>query len=438
MGRTNKIIKNMDSAEIQKMIEEYLPVRKIEKDKYGEVFTPLELIDEILNQLPPTIWKKKELKWLEPANGTGNFMMVVYKRLMNGLTKQIKDEKERSEHILKNMLYMVEINEKNVAVSRKVFGEKNVLCSDFLETDVLKIFKVVGFDVIIGNPPFNSERTEADKRQGGHGNKKIWDKFIIKTLDLLNTNGYLGFITPSSWRAPPNAGETIYDLMTKDNYLKYLHIYSKKDGQSLFNVSQRFDTYVIQKENEGTTNIIDEKGNKHNIDVKILPFIPNYEFDNIQKILSSNGIDVIYDSTFYHTQNKKKNMNKTKTKEFKFPVVHSVNQDGIVLWYSNKNNGHFGVPKVILNKNEKQYNWPEQNDSEGKYGMSQVSFGIPITSKKEGEQILNCINSDVFKEIIQATKWGIFETDYKMFKYFKKDFYKKLTYKGSKNKTRKN
>ena len=56
--------------------------------------------------------------------------------------------------------------------------------------------------------------------------------------------------------------------------------------------------------------------------------------------------------------------------------------------------------------------------------MSQLTFGIPITSKKQGDDIVNAINTDAFKEIIKATKWGAFQTDYKMFKYFKPDFYK--------------
>ena len=55
--------------------------------------------------------------------------------------------------------------------------------------------------------------------------------------------------------------------------------------------------------------------------------------------------------------------------------------------------------------------------------MSQISFGIPIKSK-EGELILKAINTPKFKKIIAATKWGAFQTDYRMFKYFKKDFYK--------------
>ena len=58
--------------------------------------------------------------------------------------------------------------------------------------------------------------------------------------------------------------------------------------------------------------------------------------------------------------------------------------------------------------------------------MSQITFGIPITSKKQGDDIVKAINTDEFKEIIKATKWSAFNTDWRMFKYFKPDFYKQF------------
>ena len=50
--------------------------------------------------------------------------------------------------------------------------------------------------------------------------------------------------------------------------------------------------------------------------------------------------------------------------------------------------------------------------------MSQLTFGLPIQSEEEGERIINIINSLNFKEIIKATKWTAFQTDYRMFNYF--------------------
>jgi len=160
------------------------------------------------------------------------------------------------------------------------------------------------------------------------------------------------------------------------------------------------------------------------LNLKEWKFLPNYDYKQIQKIITSQNdvIKVLWDS-FYQAS---KYLKEKKTGEYKYPVVHTITKDGLGIRYSNKNKGHFGVPKVLLNFNETQYSHYEQNDFEGKYGMSQITFGIHISSKKEGNLILKAINTLEFKEIIKATKWGAFQTDYRMFKYFKKDFWKEF------------
>jgi hypothetical protein len=164
------------------------------------------------------------------------------------------------------------------------------------------------------------------------------------------------------------------------------------------------------------------------------PFLPNYAFENIRNILTdkSEGLKVIFSSSIY--EHRKKYIKKEKTEEYKYPIAHTNTQKGIGFLYTNDpSKGHFGVSKVLLNVNEQQY---PVNDFEGKYGMSQLTFGIPISSKKEGDDIVTAINSDKFKEIIKATKWGAFQTDYRMFNYFKPDFYKEFLPKKSTSKLR--
>ena len=109
-------------------------------------------------------------------------------------------------------------------------------------------------------------------------------------------------------------------------------------------------------------------------------------------------------------------LSRRKTAKFHFPIIHTITQRGPGILYANKNLGHFGIPKVILNLNEKQY---PINDYRGEYGMSQLSFGIPIISMGHGEHIINEIMSVDFQEVLRATKWGVFQTDHRMFKYMR-------------------
>ncbi len=51
----------------------------------GEVFTPLELVDEILDKLPPEVFTDPTKTFLDPACGDGNFLVCVLDRkLKNG------------------------------------------------------------------------------------------------------------------------------------------------------------------------------------------------------------------------------------------------------------------------------------------------------------------------------------------------------------------
>ena len=145
--------------------------------------------------------------------------------------------------------------------------------------------------------------------------------------------------------------------------------------------------------------------------------VPNYAYSAISKILvKEQGIPIIFDSSLYDARK----LTKHKTAKYHYPIVHTITQKGLgVRFADTKSNDQF-IPKILLNFNERQYPY---NDYLGKYGMSQLTFGIPIDSKSQGDKIITAINSPAFSEIIAATKWSAFQTDYRMFKYFSPDFY---------------
>ena len=418
-------ILNKTHTEIDKHIQDNLTIRDKEKDKFGEVFTSPELIDEILDNIPPHVWKNPDNKWLDPAAGNGNFMSKVYSKLLTTLSSKIPDLGKRKKHILDNMLFMIELNRNNTEKLTLLFGTKaNISNTDFLnQQDKWKHdLKTEVFDVIVGNPPFQTPKI--GKYSGSVGNRTLWDKFLdtIFHKRVIKESGYMGIITPSNWRRPLHP---LYKTLTVDNQLIYLHVFNKKMGLEKLGAQTRFDLYIVQ---EGTTKksikteIIDETNKSHKIDVHKWPFLPNYNFDKIKKIMvpKKKGIKVIFDAGKYDARH----LSKTKTKKNRHPIVHNITMRGLGLRYAKKKDKkHFNVPKVLLNFNERQYPY---NDFEGKYGMTQLTFGIPIKSKTHGEKVIKAVNSDAFKEILEATKWSSFQTDYRMFAYFDPDFYKTI------------
>ena len=333
-------------------------------------------------------------------------------RLLVGLGDSIPDEEERKKHIIENMLYMSELNPNNTLVCKRVFcGDKyklNLYEGDSLKLDVSKEWGIERFDIIIGNPPFNDETNETNKT-----NKQLWTKFILKSLDILHIDGYLGFINPQNWRAPENK---LWEIMS-NKQITYLHIYGAKSSSKLFNVSTKVDIYILQNQlNTEDTLIIDEIDSTYKLNLKQFQFLPNFKIKEINKIITNNnGINIIHNSFYSTTQT-------SETKK-KFEVISSIT-DGNLLHYrytDDNSKGHFGVPKVIVNGGRFPYPY---NDFKGEFGMTQNLFGIPITSKTQGDDIVKAINTDEFQEILRATKWGAFQIDYRMFRYFRPDFYK--------------
>jgi hypothetical protein len=92
--------------ELLELINECLKPKESEKKQFGEVFTPMKLVNEMLDKLPKDVWSNKNLKWLDPCCSMGNFPIAVYLKLMTGLEKSINDKNKRKKHILENMIYM--------------------------------------------------------------------------------------------------------------------------------------------------------------------------------------------------------------------------------------------------------------------------------------------------------------------------------------------
>jgi len=64
-----------------------------------EVFTPPEVVNRMLDLLPPDLWSNPSARFLDPVSKTGVFLREIARRLMAGLAEQIPDIQERANHI---------------------------------------------------------------------------------------------------------------------------------------------------------------------------------------------------------------------------------------------------------------------------------------------------------------------------------------------------
>ena len=408
--------------ELLSFINDNLKPNQVKKRERGEVFTPMTLVNEMLDTLPKSIWINKDFKWLDPSAGIGNFPIAVYMRLMVGLKDVIKDEEKRRKHILENMLYMVELDNTNVSTMKKIFCDEkyelNIFEGSFID---FKHFKKVNielkFDVILGNPPFQY------KKPGNIKAQQIWHYFIKRSYEeLLEEKGYLLFVHPSGWRDIDGNYKEIFNYI-KENNLIYLSMNNFKEGQRVFGVGTNFDYYLVQniKTNNNITLINDIDNEEYKINLNDWNFIPSGKLSLFQKLLTKKEkVNVLHDWSIYETR--KPYISKIKDNIFKYPIINTITQkDGCNILYSKEKKGHFGIPKVIWSNGAGTY---PIIDEKGKYGLTQFSYAI-VDDKQNLQKIKDAMSSERF---INLMKYLAFKEDnkynYKIIALFKKDFYK--------------
>ena len=110
-----------------------------------EVFTPPEVVNQMLDLLPQELFKDPNTKFLDPFTKSGVFLREIAKRLIGGLEKVYPNLNERLDHIFKTQLYGIAITELTSLLSRR-----SVYCSKYPNSK----YSVTRFDTVEGNIRF--------------------------------------------------------------------------------------------------------------------------------------------------------------------------------------------------------------------------------------------------------------------------------------------
>jgi site-specific DNA-methyltransferase (adenine-specific) len=195
-----EIYKNADGKVRRELVAKHFTPSAEEHKDNAEIPTSVLLVDEMLNIMPVKYWTKIN-KTFEPCCGKGNFVLGIFHKLNNGLSKRFKEPHIRMKHIIENCIYFADLSNLNVAITTELLlAEAETICGDEMEykinsycgdTLILDINKVYGFDVfdaVIGNPPYSTDPSKPDT-------KPLYDKFIKKYI----TANMLLFVVPSRW-----------------------------------------------------------------------------------------------------------------------------------------------------------------------------------------------------------------------------------------------
>jgi len=274
-----------------------------------EVFTPPDVVNQMLDMLPQELFRNPDTTFLDPACKTGVFLREIAKRLIVGLEPQFPDLQERLDHIFHNQLYGIAITELTSLLSRRgvycskypnsefsvsLFDNaqgnvrykkinhswkngKCVFCGasqqsklgnekrgDTLEAHAYEIIHSnnperifdMKFDVIIGNPPYQLSTGGSLDMQA----TPIYDKFIDAAKRLKPS--YISMIIPSRWMNGGFALDKFRDEMINDKSIKVMHDYlNAEECFSGISLTGGVCYFLWEKNYNGKCHIYTHEGN---------------------------------------------------------------------------------------------------------------------------------------------------------------------------------
>jgi site-specific DNA-methyltransferase (adenine-specific) len=394
------MIKELESIskidKIDKILEnirKYIDVGKTEKEIFGEVFTPFFIIKEMLDKLDDSVWSDKTKKWLFPSNGIGNYAVVVMQRLMDGLKNVIVDDELRYKHILENMIYVCDIQPKNmflwmVFVDPKNEYKLNLFRGSFLSKEfdehMKNVWKVDNFQICTENPPYN------DSRGDNNASIDIYNLFVEKAVDICDN---VLMITPSRWFIKSQLSKFRNNMINKYG-LKLINHF--EDATKIFGNSVEIkggvSYFLIERNYIGDTYFNDKK-----VDLKSYDIIPNDlsvpTFSLIDKIKNLQNIQTLFNSKGHF---------KIKTNDIRFKI------DSDIKCIVSKQKGNIKyVDSNVVNSNSKINKWKIMIPSaSGKGGMTENFYNrIEI-----GEPSVVCSESFIFFDFDSEIEMNYFKS----------------------------
>ncbi len=186
------------------------------KKEKGQFFTPDDIVKFIIKGTLQNFNESiHEIKILDPACGSGQFLIGYYVELFRLLKESGCPEKKIPAVIIKN-IYGFDTDSTAINIARsnlaKISGmpiEKiNIFENDFLDKSSIPFYKKnneIKFNIVSGNPPWGSRLKESQKKyykdnyETSSTGLNTFTLFIERAKDFIEDNGRISFLLPEAF-----------------------------------------------------------------------------------------------------------------------------------------------------------------------------------------------------------------------------------------------
>lgn len=348
----------------------------------GEVFTAEELVREMLDKIPMSVWENPMSTFLDPCMGKGTFLIDILRRLTTIYGYSKEDAVSR--------IYGYDVRVKYIHYLKRG-GFVNVFHKDFLKQD-----SEMKFDVVIGNPPYQENDGKGKSKGGGRGgDKNLYSKFISKGHEHLTNYGYLALLTPPAIFSPKNKNRDI--LLSKKNYLSFVKFFEENPFP---NVSTNVCFFILQKnvEQKPTKFII---SNSSFIEVLISPddILPSKINQISISIFDKVFRNILPKITLYrdcklHTQNTEKFSNLYDENNFPYPIYC-----GSKLKYVSELPNNIHDHKIVISRS----GYYKPIIDLGFAGTSETNFFV---KSDDTESLYRVMSHPLYKFVVEMSKFN--------------------------------
>ena len=265
-----------------------------------------------------------------------------------------------------------------------------------------RMLSKVEFDVIIGNPPYESATADGRKDQANN----LWSKFTKKAFEIVKKDGVVAFVTPTSWLSPAA------DIGKGKNGIRFIRDYFQKlsvvymninECAKHFSVGSTFSYFVV-KNTETTafkTEILTDE-TSYTIDLRDIEYFPK-TMNKLAISISKKTLEHSVKFGFIGNNLPECRIEfvREKTDEYDVPAYHTSAKGG-TYWYAKEHISTSSRKKVVVSISG-EFN--PVYDNIGELNFTNMCKAYYLNSNDNMESIKSFLGSKLIKFLMKQNKY---------------------------------